>query len=81
MKDNQEVCPWLKKESVRNALLRHRKLMLMSRVDDNVSHSVAEQEPNETVETNDNSEMDDSTIAAKAGRPCSAGATKVRKAT
>ena len=70
---------------------RHRQLMLTSRVDNNVSPSIAEQETNEIVETNDNSEIDDATertnvesnatIAAKAGRPCGTGATQVRKAT
>ena len=65
--------------------------MLTSRVDNNVSPSIAEQETNEIVETNDNSEIDDATertnvesnatIAAKAGRPCGTGATQVRDAT
>ena len=46
MKDIQEFHPWLKKESIRNALRRYRKLMLTSRVENDVSPSVAEQETN-----------------------------------
>ena len=42
--DDQEVRPLLKKESVCDALRRHRQLTLTTRVDKSVSPSVAEQE-------------------------------------